>query len=72
MSTSPTGVIQWSAYRLHDADPFFFRDGLRFEWRNGDVLEPNGIKCRVKDGKPVGKPDTAYVNAYSWVYAWPN
>ena len=28
-----------SFYKLHYRDPFFFNDGFKFQWRNGDITE---------------------------------
>ena len=28
----------WSAYRLHEEDPLFIRNGGRLQWRNGELV----------------------------------
>lgn len=55
----------FSAYRFHDADPLFFRSGLRLTCRCGET----------EDGSLAGKmkadpPETIYTT-YAWVYEWP-
>jgi len=63
--------ITLSAYRFHDMDPLFFDDGFQFVWRNGDRLDPAGIKCMALDeGTIVGTPTATDVLAYTWVYTW--
>lgn len=35
-----------SFYKLHHKDPFFFNNGFKFQWRNGDITDPEtGEKC---------------------------
>eukprot|EP01103_Thecamoeba_quadrilineata_P017355 TRINITY_DN6117_c0_g1_i1.p1 TRINITY_DN6117_c0_g1~~TRINITY_DN6117_c0_g1_i1.p1 ORF type:complete len:438 (-),score=58.40 TRINITY_DN6117_c0_g1_i1:38-1324(-) len=66
-------VIQLSAYRFHEMDPLVFDDGFKFVWRNGDVLDPAGIKCLMESaegGTVAGDPTVSNVTAYSWVYTW--
>ena len=50
----------FSAYRFHEDDPIFFRDGLRLTCRCGEELE----------GKPMhDAPETRYTT-YVWLYRW--
>ena len=30
-------TAKWSAYRFHEMDPIVFSQGMRFQWRNGDM-----------------------------------
>jgi len=63
--------LEWSAYRMHDLDPIFFTNGFRFVWRNGDVVDDNGVKCIVdQDGHVVRSPTKSTVTSYTWVYIW--
>jgi hypothetical protein len=55
--------LEMSAYRIHEADPIFFPDGLRLTLRVGD--EVNGKVA----GPPPGPADTTYTT-YVWVYEW--
>ena len=65
------GAMKWSGYRFHEMDPIVFSNGMRFQWRNGDVSDPvTGLKCTQVDGKPVGNPQPSHVVAYAWVYQW--
>jgi len=66
------GHVELSAYRLHDADPIFFQNGFRFEWRVGDVSDARGLKCTSVKGSPAGSPQPTAVTAYTWVYIWVN
>ena len=43
-------AVQWSAYRFHEMDPINFRDGLVFQWRNGDTVDASGHKCNMLSG----------------------
>lgn len=64
-------TVQWSAYRMHDLDPIFFKNGFRFEWRNGDVVDQRGFKCILNQGgQVVGTPTQSNVTSYAWVYTW--
>jgi len=66
-----TGGIQWSAYRFNDMDPIVFNDGFEILWRNGDMLDPAGIKCLIQEGgNIVGSPSVSTVQTYAWVYTW--
>ena len=50
----------FSAYRFHDDDPFFFRNGLRLTCR-----------CGEKAGDHVfGDPKETTYSTYTWVYEW--
>jgi hypothetical protein len=69
LTTNP--LTQLSAYRNHHNDPVLFSDGLRMEWRNGDVSDGEGHKCTLESGgKVVGSPADSVVNAYTWAYVW--
>jgi len=64
--------VQWSAYRFHEMDPLQFNDGIKLVWRNGDTLDPSGIKCFMEvGGSVVGSPSIANVTSYAWAYTWP-
>jgi hypothetical protein len=56
---------EFSAYRFHDDDPFFFTDGLRLTCRNGDTPDSK------MEGPPANKmpPPTRYTT-YVWVYQY--
>jgi len=64
--------VTWSAYRFHEMDPLPFDSGLKLMWRNGDVLDPAGLKCFVEgtDGTIAGSPTNSHVTIYAWVYTW--
>ena len=63
--------VEWSAYRMHDLDPIFFKNGFRFEWRNGDVVDDRGFKCLLNQGgHVVGTPTASTITSYAWVYVW--
>jgi len=65
------GNLQWSAYRFHEMDPIIFNDGIQFVWRNGDTLDPSGIKCMMQTGgQTVGSPTQSQVLSYVWIYTW--
>jgi hypothetical protein len=56
---------EFSAYRFHDEDPLFFRDGFRLTCRVGET--ENGLLNREKiTGNP---PRTCYTT-YVWLYQW--
>lgn len=60
-----------SFYKLHHRDPFFFNDGFRFQWRNGDVTDPaTGEKCIAIHGKVIGTPSPANVSTLVYAYVW--
>ena len=66
------GMWWWSAYRIQDENPFFFSDGLFFDWRVGDVTDPaTGLKCTQLNDTMVGMPQASNVTAVTWLYAWP-
>ena len=50
----------FSAYRFHDDDPVFFRDGLRFTCRCGEELK----------GAMLHDPPPTIFTTYTWVYQW--
>lgn len=50
----------FSAYRFHDEDPIFFRDGLRLTCRCGEELH----------GKPMHDPPETRYTTYTWIYRW--
>lgn len=65
--------VSMSAYRFHEEDPIRFDDGMRFEWRVGDLVDFSINKCYVAPGefgKPVGDPQPTQVFAYAWLYVW--
>lgn len=63
---------EWSGYRFHEMDPIVFSDGVRLQWRNGDVTDTaTGLKCTLETGgKVVGHPTASNVTSYAWVYTW--
>jgi hypothetical protein len=64
-------VSKWSGYRFHEQDPIVFQDGMRFQWRNGDVTDTaTGLKCTQLKGELCGNPQVSNVKAYSWLYVW--
>jgi len=54
------GKNRFAAYRFHDRDPVFFRDGLRLTLRCGEEL----------DGRVFHQAPGAEYTAYTWVYRW--
>lgn len=54
----------FSAYRIHDADPLFFENGLWLTWRNSD---PYGV-CDLDQANPNAHAVTAA--SYAFVYEW--
>ena len=68
-------LTEWSDYRLHEMDPPRFNDGLKFQWRCGDLAAPapnGGGKCFSEtEGKPEGTPTCDHVKSYAWVIVWP-
>ena len=70
--TQDGDVTRWSGYRFHEMDPIVFNDGMRFQWRNGDVTDPTtGLKCTLSQGGTViGSPQKSHIQAYAWVYLW--
>ena len=60
-----------SFYKLHTQDLFFFNDGFKFVWRNGDITDATtGEKCIVMEGKPIGTPATINVTTLVYAYTW--
>eukprot|EP00035_Acanthoeca_spectabilis_P004900 m.107915 g.107915 ORF g.107915 m.107915 type:complete len:358 (-) comp12779_c0_seq2:1181-2254(-) len=60
-----------SFYKLHHKDPFFFNNGFKFQWRNGDITDPEtGEKCTVVTGTPIGTPSFVNVTTLSYLYTW--
>ncbi|MCP4785591.1 MAG: DUF2961 domain-containing protein [Fuerstiella sp.] len=51
---------RFSAYRFHDEDPVFFKNGLRLSLRCGEKL----------DGRVFHDPPAATYTVYAWVYEW--
>ena len=49
-----------------------FSDGVRIEWRNGDVTDPaTGLKCTLEvGGEAVGSPTASNSSSYAWYYTW--
>ena len=54
----------FSAYRFHDEDPVFFKNGLRLTCRNSET------KDGALEGKLYGKPQQVRYTTYAWVYQW--
>ena len=67
-----------SAYRFHEEDPIAFSDGVKFQWRIGDLINakshPESPKCFIDKQGPgdsvVGRPAATTVHSYAWVYTW--
>jgi hypothetical protein len=55
---------RFSAYRFHDEDPLFFRDGLRITCRCGET-EHGTLK-----GKAYLNPPKTRYTTYVWTYRW--
>lgn len=77
--THKPGDGTFSGYRFHESDPLVFSDGVRMQWRNGDVTDPaTGLKCTMQAGAPPGipaggspgHPTTSTASSYAWVYTW--
>ena len=51
---------RFTAYRFHDDDPVFFRDGLRLTLRCGEELA----------GRIFHAAPAATYTSYTWVYQW--
>ncbi len=66
---SPT-LSHLSFYKLHHRDPIFFRDGMRFVWRNGDITDAQGFKCIAQTGTPIANPSAANVSTLVYAYVW--
>ncbi len=50
----------FSAYRFHDDDPLFFRDGFRLTCRCGEEL----------NGAMLHDPPATRFTTYTWLYQW--
>lgn len=70
--THKPGDGTFSGYRFHEMDPLVFKDGVRMQWRNGDVTDPaTGLKCTLeKGGGVIGSPGPSQLTSYAWVYTW--
>lgn len=55
----------FSAYRIHDADPLYFEDGLALTWRNSDPEE-----CILDQGRSGAFDVTA--SSFAFAYEWPS
>lgn len=54
---------KFAAYRIHDSDPYYFKNGLRLTCRAGETWpEKNNIKLH-------DAPNSKYTT-YTWVYEW--
>jgi hypothetical protein len=54
----------FSAYRFHDDDPIFFRQGFRLTCRCGETEHGE------QQGQPAGNPPETEYSTYAWVYQW--
>jgi len=64
--------VAWSAYRFHDKDPLFWKNGFQLIWRIGDRDDNANMKCHVITGGYIaGNPTASKINAYAWYYTWP-
>ena len=65
-------TAKWSAYRFHEMDPIVFSQGMRFQWRNGDMENTaTGKKTLSKSGGTiVGSPVESELFSLMWVYQW--
>ena len=64
---------RWSAYRIHDSDMQFFRDGVKLETRISDTSKtmPDGISYKCIDDSPfTGSGPNATVWSYTFYYEW--
>jgi len=65
------GASRISFYKLHHKDPIFFRNGFRFEWRNGDTTDPKtGEKCTQITGTMNGRPGMSNVTTLVYLYTY--
>lgn len=54
---------KFAGYRIHDRDPFFFKNGLRLTCKSGEIWpENNNIK--------IGDAPNSKFTTYTWVYEW--
>ena len=67
---SKTVPSRVSFYKLHHRDPLVFSLGLSIRWRNGDVSDPQGEKCRAIAGAPIGSPGVSNVSSLVYAYTW--
>lgn len=58
-------VGDFSAYRIHDNDPIFFKDGLRLTCRCGESEHGD-----INDKKGYLNPTKTRYTTYTWVYQW--
>jgi hypothetical protein len=67
-----TTPAMWSGYRFHEMDPMVFSEGMRFQWRNGDMTDMStGLKCTLlKGGRINGSPGPSQLTSLMWVYQW--
>jgi len=64
-----TGHSRISFYKIHHKDHIFFKNGFRFEWRNGDITDPRtGEKCTAPNGNPWGRPGVSDVITLVYIY----
>jgi len=56
---------RFSAYRFHDEDPVFFRDGFRLTCRCGETEHG-----RPDETAPYLNPQPTRYTVYTWVYQW--
>ncbi|UOY04937.1 DUF2961 domain-containing protein [Muricauda sp. SCSIO 64092] len=54
---------KFAAYRIHDRDPFYFKDGLRLTCKAGETLPERN------NGKLHDAPNSKYTS-YTWIYEW--
>jgi len=67
-----SSYVSWSAYRFHDVDPLFFKNGFQLIWRNGDMDDLAGMKCHIISGGKIHRnPTVSKLYAYAWYYTWP-
>lgn len=58
------GRRTFSAYRIHDADPLYFEEGLRLTWRNSDPYGACDLNAANRDAHAI----TA--SSFALVYEW--
>jgi hypothetical protein len=72
-AATASGVVSFSAYRIHELDPMRFGGGgFRLTWRNGDTVDPySGLKCFGEgNGIEFITAEPVRLKAYSWFYTW--
>ncbi|MEX0321707.1 MAG: DUF2961 domain-containing protein [Puniceicoccaceae bacterium] len=57
-------VGSFSAFRIHDADPVFFSDGMSMTVRNGETMHG------TIEGEHFLEPPSTTYTTYTWVYEW--